>query len=322
MTTDIFEDITKYYSKLTYFSKYFKDIIFTLLILSIVSLIVIYFYIKIRINTIRKEWPINRCNPIYIPFAGLIKKNDGKSILESTQINFIDCQNNILNSITSKFFNPLDHILAVITSVYTIMLTTINYIRNIVGYIKKRIIEILSPIIVKIIEMLNPLIIILIYIRDAFSKMVGILKTVISVTITFVYTFISFILNFYKIVRAMMLIGMAATLALQILSMIPFIGIIAIPLTIISAITTLVLVVFTIILSILSNKLFKKVNKTNITKPMPGMEKDVAEMKARQERVKQRKEAREKRIRERRERREQRIRERRERREKWLSSRR
>lgn len=316
MKDDIFKNITDYYENITYFTKYFKDILFAFTAIVIVLLIIIYFYIKIRIEAIRKEWPSQRCNPIYIPFAGLIHKIDGHSTLESGQINFMYCQSNILNSIANKFFNPLDYLLKLISSIFNKLVTALNYIRNLIQYLKRRILEITKPILIKIIEILNPLIIIIIYIKDIFAKAVGIAKATILSIIAYMYTVISTILNFYKIVRAMMLLSLAGTIALWatfiILSFIPIFGWIASAPVLIAAIaataTTLVFIVFTIILSSLTKQLFKKVNKPYRGPAIPNTDRDVAEMKAKEEKAKQRKEERERRIRERRERREARYR--------------
>lgn len=279
---NIFDNITKYYESLSYYNRYFKDIWFVIIFITFVIGLVIYFYIKIRIEAIRKEWPSQRCNPIYIPFAGIIHKMDGKTTLESGQINFMYCQSNILNTITDKFFSPVDYLLSIINNIFQMLISAINNIRNIVQYIRQRILEIIKPLILKIMDILNPLIVILIYIKDIFAKGVGLLKTILFSIIGYIFTVASVILNFYKIVRLMMLASLAATIALYIIAYamwwFPFIGIPALAGAILATLTTLVLITFTIILSILTARLFKKTNNTNPAPPLPDIEADKKKM--------------------------------------------
>lgn len=283
---NLFKNISDYYESLSYYNRYFKDIWFSIIFIAFIIGLVIYLYIKIRIEAIRKEWPSQRCNPVYIPFAGMIHQIDGKSKLESGQINFMYCQSNILNTITNKFFSPIDFLLSIINNIFKMLIDAINNIRNILQYIRQRILEIIKPLILKIMDIINPLTIILIYIKDIFLKGIAILKTVLYIIISYILTIINIILNFYKIVRAMMLISLAATISLWIITyllwIIPFIGpalfagsvIVALS----STLATLVLITFTIILSVLTAKLFKKSNRPNIAPPLPNVEKDKNDM--------------------------------------------
>ena len=289
----IFENIKNKYEGLSYYTRYFKDIWLALIIISIILITVVYLYIKIKIKVIKKDWPTQRCNPIYIPFAGLIHKFEGKSAIESGQINFIHCQNNILNQIASKFFSPIEYLLNIITNVFGLLLDAINNIRNMLQYIRQRVAEITKPLILKIAEALNPLIVILIYLKDIFAKSVGILKTVLYGIFTYIFTLISIILNFYKIVRNIMLVTLASTVAIwiviAILFSLPFgigapfaiaaITFAAIPATVAS----IILIAFTIILSILTDKLFKKTNRPNPAPPLPDISESEKNLKSESE---------------------------------------
>jgi len=285
MSNDIFKNITEYYQNLPYYTKYFTDIWFTIIFTLIVILIVIYLYIKIRINIIRNDWSTQRCNPIYIPFAGLIQQYDGKSVLESSQINFTHCQNTILNSISNKFVSPLDYLLSVLTSIINMITISINLIRNLLARLKKKVLEIMKPIIIKIIAILHPIIVILIYFKDLIFKIIGVLKSVILLFISYVITLISIILNLHSIFIMLTLIAATAARTVWILAYYSL-GIIippglgsalfalftatAIPLTIF----TIVLTVWTIIIGFISRRAFKTSNTKGTLKPTPPLDEE------------------------------------------------
>lgn len=283
MSNDIFKNITEYYQNLPYYTKYFTDIWFTIIFTLIVILLVIYLYIKIRINIIRNDWSAQRCNPIYIPFAGLIQQYDGKSVLESSQINFTHCQNTILNSISNKFVSPLDYLLSVLTSIINMITISINLIRNLLARLKKKVLEIMKPIIIKIISILNPIIVILIYFKDLIFKIIGVLKSVILLFISYVITLISIILNLHSIFIMLTSIFAATAATIWIvayyslgfpiiggLALFSFFSGIAIPLTIF----TIVLTVWTIIIGFISRRAFKTSNTKGTLEPTPPLDED------------------------------------------------
>jgi hypothetical protein len=97
------------YGKKSYFKLYGGSVFATFLILLIFFIIFSYFYVMNDIKSIRKNWVVNRCNPAYIPFAGMINKDPHKGVMDSTSSNFNYCLNNILTSITSDFLLPIHY---------------------------------------------------------------------------------------------------------------------------------------------------------------------------------------------------------------------
>ena len=69
---DIKDSINNYYENLTYTQEYMYDIWITIIIFLIVLIFVMYFYIKNTILSQKTTWNINKCNPLYMPFASLI----------------------------------------------------------------------------------------------------------------------------------------------------------------------------------------------------------------------------------------------------------
>ena len=93
---DIISKFNHLYSKEGFFQKYGVELIISSLIIFIFFIATSYFYTLSHIRSLRKDWPQNKCNPIYIPFAGLIINDSNKSKLETTSENFNFCLNSFL----------------------------------------------------------------------------------------------------------------------------------------------------------------------------------------------------------------------------------
>lgn len=109
-TTDSLENIFKtIYKNKGYFTLYGGSVFATFIILLVFFIVFSYFFVMNDLSTIRKNWTTNRCNPAYIPFAGIINKDPHKSVFDSTSSNFNYCLNNVLTSITSDFLLPIHY---------------------------------------------------------------------------------------------------------------------------------------------------------------------------------------------------------------------
>ena len=64
--------IENIYDTTGYGQQYGFDIWVTVIIILIFLFAIVYFYIIGHLSSIKADWPNNRCNPTYIPFASLI----------------------------------------------------------------------------------------------------------------------------------------------------------------------------------------------------------------------------------------------------------
>ena len=111
--TNITDVVNKLY-KVGYLDKYGGSIFITFITLLIFFILISYFQVQNSLKSIKANWVQDRCNPQYIPFAGLINKQPGMSPLEYTGKNFTSCINNILISITQDFLKPIHYLMDVI----------------------------------------------------------------------------------------------------------------------------------------------------------------------------------------------------------------
>ena len=61
------------------------------IVLVSLTLVILYFYIKLDINVDMKNWDVHKCNPKYLFFSGKLKKNPNMSSSETTNLNLIEC---------------------------------------------------------------------------------------------------------------------------------------------------------------------------------------------------------------------------------------
>ena len=91
MSDKISTKINLLYSTSGYMNKYGTDVWTTVIIcLAFIVFINYYYYINV-LEVVKADWPNQRCNPLFLPFAGFIKKPTDMSNLEYTSSNFNSC---------------------------------------------------------------------------------------------------------------------------------------------------------------------------------------------------------------------------------------
>ena len=100
----------KLYEKNGFLDKYGGSVVFAFLTIMFFLIVLSYYYIKDKIEPIRKNWAEERCKPSVMPFAGIIKEQDlpkGTSKMQFTSDNFVQCTNTILGSINFSRANSV-----------------------------------------------------------------------------------------------------------------------------------------------------------------------------------------------------------------------
>jgi len=114
----IYENINSLYEKAGYIQRYGTDILIVVIILVICFIGLSYFSFLNRIKPIKSNWTQERCNPQVIPFAGLIHKKEGQSVLEATSENFQECSQTTLQNISSYAMSPIYYLVHIINETF------------------------------------------------------------------------------------------------------------------------------------------------------------------------------------------------------------
>ena len=99
---------TKYKSKPTSFNAlYGGDFMLGIAIVFIFTILIMYYYIKNQLPKLKADWSNKRCNPLYMPFAHLVKPDKTKTDYEIISHNFGQCIHDVLYNIADDALAPL-----------------------------------------------------------------------------------------------------------------------------------------------------------------------------------------------------------------------
>jgi hypothetical protein len=192
------------------------DQILTDILLSLVVIFVylcINAYLKIRANSkiIRENWPIYRCNPSYMPFAGMVMQPTDMSKTEYTQMNFEYCFQNIMNDVAKSFMEPLYYTQTIAGSTLSGIASALNSMRELINNIRNALSSVIAEIMARTLNVMQPVIIILIKMRDMIGKMQGMITTYLYTIYGMYQTMVSGLKSVFQII-VIILIAMGAAI--------------------------------------------------------------------------------------------------------------
>jgi hypothetical protein len=106
--TPIFNKINDIYIKRTYLERYGGSVIFAIFAILLVAFYFIYLNIQNNKEIVKKDWATNKCNPLYMPFAGTIMEPTDMTNMEYTIKNFSECSEVILKDIIQIALAPIE----------------------------------------------------------------------------------------------------------------------------------------------------------------------------------------------------------------------
>ena len=126
------KSIDNLYEKSGFFNKY--GIQFLIMIAIIIIFVFTFTYISILNNLvpIKKNWATEKCNPLYMPFAGIINNDGGsKSNLDYTIDNFNTCLGIISEDAAQISLDPLNYLIDIVTNSFS---SISGLMKNLAGY--------------------------------------------------------------------------------------------------------------------------------------------------------------------------------------------
>lgn len=212
---DIISKFNHLYSKEGFFQKYGVELVISTLIIFIFFIATSYFYTLSHIRRLRKDWPQNKCNPIYIPFAGLIIDAPNKSKLETTSENFNFCVNNILSSIISKILEPIYYFVKLLIEAWKEIITAIQNIRAMFNNMRNSANNVTRDVMNRTLNITTPIVQNTIIARDTLNKTNGVMAAGLFQVFGTYLTLKALIAAIIELVIVLVLIVLAiATLAL------------------------------------------------------------------------------------------------------------
>ena len=173
----LYSKINEIYKKGGFLERYGKDLFITIFVFIIFFLIMSYFVIMNNIEPIRANWVKERCNPAYIPFAGIINAPPDVSKIDYTADNFNGCLNNILTNIIQYSLAPIYYSIHVFINFCKGIAKALQHIREVFDRMRKSISGISQELYDRSINITTPIIQLLINMKDMLSKTQGILTS-------------------------------------------------------------------------------------------------------------------------------------------------
>ena len=126
---------------------------------------------SIGLQKVKDDWPKNKCNPVYMPFAGYL----GFDVMK----NFTSCIGNIMEGLMGRFLEPVLKAIGWVTSLAAGILKTVTSIRKVLFNMKNTIMSIFRDIMAIFLNVLLKFQKFTIKMKDLMLKMGGTMATVV-----------------------------------------------------------------------------------------------------------------------------------------------
>jgi hypothetical protein len=167
--------INELYDGLSYYDMYGTTIMIFLFLTIFILFIYGYFQIMRVREEIANDWPNQRCNPKYIPFAGYITHPDGTTPFQYTSDNFQYCIQNVENDVAGQAMSPLNYLISGVSNMLNIIGTAAQHTREFLSVLRKNIRKFAEDVFHKILNVMIPLMSLIISLKDMLDKTQGIM---------------------------------------------------------------------------------------------------------------------------------------------------
>lgn len=271
---DVVNKIKKLYSTSGYLDKHGSDVWISVIICIVFSLVISYYYYTNVLEVVRADWHNQRCNPLFIPFAGLIHKPQNQTKLEYTADNFNGCIKSMLKSIAEAAIEPFALVVRILDDACKKLVESFNLLRDLINNLRKQYGAIIKQFYSAITNLLLSFINFVIKMKDTFAKIQGIMTTALYSMVGSYLTLQSLFTNIIVFIIFILIIIAAIIVCLIILYTIlygiPFVGAaLATPVVIKCVIITLIMICILIPILWFKFELMRAMRLS--TPPTPGV---------------------------------------------------
>ena len=225
MNTPLTKAVNKLYEKTSYLDRYGGSLVFAVFTIIGVCMFFTYYYLKNNSDVIKNNWQQNRCNPLYIPFAGLIINPKNMSKGEYATNNFFHCFGVILKDVVEAALAPIQAASLLMSASVSLIVGTMNNLMGAIFHLRNafsggfNLMGNRSLNALTLVTKLSKLI------QNSFMQGQGILVTIIYIFFT-AYEMLS---SFFLILIIAALVFLAASLAAMIVAWLLYVIFSAIP---------------------------------------------------------------------------------------------
>ena len=216
------DPITEIYNQRGYFDIHAIDVLITVAIILVITLSTGYANYRAMLMAIRADWDVYRCNPLIMPFAGVVMPVEGKLGTDITMENFQYCVKKDTTIALSIAVMPLEMTMyTTIEFLDTLQegvqqaMALTNWILDRIAKEKEKIINMLKKFAVPLLELVT-------YLKDLIAKASGVMTTGLYVTMNMFNLIVSGTLNLMKVFSNMIISITVIMLAMVIVAFILF----------------------------------------------------------------------------------------------------
>jgi hypothetical protein len=136
MSNPLTNSIEKLYQKTSYLDRYGGSAVIAVFTIIGVFMFFTYSYLKNNSDIIKNNWQKNRCNPLYIPFAGIIIDPKNMTKNEYATNNFFHCFGILLKDVVEAALAPIQAATILITATASVMMQTMNSLMRAILYLR------------------------------------------------------------------------------------------------------------------------------------------------------------------------------------------
>jgi len=211
---DVNTRISSMYENIGYLGMYGKDVIITILLVLITVMIVAHSSYQAVVSELRNNWNAHKCNPIVMPFAGIIMPKPGQTTMNTTFENFNYCIQQDVSAVFSIVMMPLEFVLYLTINLLGAILSSIAAFIEFLAWLKSQISAIFSELLQKIIRFIIPLVEMLVHMQDMLGKINGVLITTLYTSMNIYNITVSGIINILTILSNILIALIAIFVAM------------------------------------------------------------------------------------------------------------
>ena len=169
--------LKKKYSSEGYMDNFGGSLFIASVIIVLVGGYVGYNYFLVKTKSLKKDWPNVRCNPLTMPFAGVINGPPGGSKTAFAAQNFGHCTSEILKDVMKAETSVINAGQSIMKDTVSGLTNALQDARDLLSHIRNMMGEIFSSIFGKILNVLMPVRLTLIKSLDSINKVGGVAVT-------------------------------------------------------------------------------------------------------------------------------------------------
>ena len=202
------------YDKVTYSDLYGSSVLIVIIATIVIILAITFSMLIQNKEEVADDWPNYRCKPLYIPFAGYIVPEEGKTAGQTTYENFQYCLQQEAVNLTADATNSQVYLLSALNTTFAATAEAANNLRHGMTELRNNTRVFVEDLFHRIMNILDPILKIFLAIKDVIAKLQGILAAAMFVFDGAFKTIQAYIGAFFQMVVISLVIQIAIIIAL------------------------------------------------------------------------------------------------------------